>query len=450
MALIDTFLNIADGWRDVFSQDRVYRRVARQAIASLCSYGPSTVSQSICLTGRDKKDWTAEYRIHSKRFWDESDIFEPVLQTGLELIKGGVIAVGYDDTRVKKTGRKIASARWHYDPLSPPFRANLVWGLRFLQASLLMPNYRTDASAPPRGIPVRFTEVPHVKKPGKLASQQERAKYRVESKIHNLSQSFIKSAVELRKTIDEYGYINKHLLLVGDGSFCNQTCFRAVIERSSLIARTRKDAKLCFRDESPNKQRLYAKEKFTPEEIRLDEAIPWQQARIYHGGRFRTIRYKVVNRVLWQRGCKTRSLKLFIVAPTAYRTTKKGKKYYRKPAYLLSTSLELEDSIQLQSYFDRWQIEVNFRDQKQVAGLGQAQVRNPESVKRQPAFIAASYSILLLASHITFGTKRGPEYTALPKWRRNAKRPSCLDIVNRLRLEFASRDDIKHWLEAPF
>ena len=43
-------------------------------------------------------------------------------------------------------------------------------------------------------------------------------------------------------------------------------------------------------------------------------------------------------------------------------------------------------------YFDRWQIEVNHRDEKDTLGVGQAQMWNPVSVPKQPALVVASYS----------------------------------------------------------
>ncbi len=449
MSLIDTFLNIAEGWQSVFQQERVYIRAVRQAVSGLCTHGPHTITQSICFSGRDDRDWTGEYRLHSKREWTERDIFEPALQTALELIPGSVIPVAYDDTRIKKTGKKIPTARWHYDPLSPPFRANLMWGLRYLQASVLVPFHQQDKTSPARGIPVRFTEVPHLKKPGKNASDDAWNTYKVESKKYNLSQGFVQSAMELRQALDENGAKKKHLLLVGDGSFCNQTCFRAELHNTTLLSRTRKDAKLCFRDQTPS-QRYYGQEKFTPEEIRQDASINWQMASIFHGGKFRQIRYKVMDDVLWQGATRRRELKLIVVAPTPYRLTKNGRIFYRQPAYLLCTHTHLDNRTLLQSYFDRWEIEVNFRDTKSILGLGQAQLWSNASVRKQPAFVVASYANLLLAGHITFGNSRDHHYQVLPKWRRNAKRPSCLDLVNRLRLDLQTRNDVQRLFHLKF
>jgi hypothetical protein len=139
--------------------------------------------------------------------------------------------------------------------------------------------------------------------------------------------------------------------------------------------------------------------------------------------------------VLWQGGARKRPLRLFVIAATPYRKRKGGKLYYRHPAFLLTTMLEDSTQQLLQMYFDRWQIEVNHRDEKDTLGVGQAQMWNPVSVPKQPALVVASYSALLLASLKAFGPGRGDAYAALPKWRLNAKRPSCLDLSALLRKE---------------
>ena len=46
----------------------------------------------------------------------------------------------------------------------------------------------------------------------------------------------------------------------------------------------------------------------------------------------------------------------------------------------------------IQDYFDRWAIEVNHRDEKEILGVGQAQVWNEKSVCKVPALIVAIYS----------------------------------------------------------
>jgi len=205
-----------------------------------------------------------------------------------------------------------------------------------------------------------------------------------------------------------------------------------------IVARARKDAKLCFKSEDDSKK-FYGDKKFTPEQVRQDESIPWKKTSIYHGGKYRDIRFKEVQKVLWQGGTKQQFLRLIVIAPTPYRLTKKGRLYYRQPAYLLCQQIEATCEMLIQKYFDRWQIEVNHREEKDTLGIGQAQVRSIKSVPRQPAFVVAAYSALLLAGILCFNDLRKDVFTALPKWRRNAKRPSCLDLIQLLRKELQER-----------
>ena len=212
-------------------------------------------------------------------------------------------------------------------------------------------------------------------------------------------------------------------------------------DRTELIARARKDAVLCW-GAGAGSRRFYGPEKFTPEQVRQDEARPWQQTKVFYGGKWRKVRYKEVAVVYWQGGGGRCPLRLLVVAPTPYRKRKSSKLYYRKPAFLLTT--DLKDSVKqlLQIYFDRWQIEVNHRDEKDTLGVGQAQLWNVKAVPKQPVLAVAAYSAMLLASLIAFGAERGAAYEALPKWRKKAYRPSCLDLITLLRKEMAEHPEL--------
>jgi len=310
-------------------------------------------------------------------------------------------------------------------------------GLRFLQASLLVPLYR-QAPVSTRAIPIRFEEVSVVKRPRRNAPESAWKSYRQAVKLHNLSRSFAAMMSSLRQALDQAGAERQVLVIAGDGSFCNRTVFSAFRDRTQLILRARKDARLCLRARDGSR-RFYSTEKFTPEQVRQDDSIGWQTTKLFYGGKRRKVRYKQLTGVYWQGGAKKQPLRLLVVAPTAYRKRHSGKLYYRQPAYLLTTDLSSSPKHLLQIYFDRWQIEVNHREEKDTLGVGQAQLWNPISVPKQPVLAVASYSALLLASLQVFGAERGQAYAALPKWRRNAKRPSCLDLVTLLRKEMVEQ-----------
>jgi hypothetical protein len=351
-----------------------------------------------------------------------------------------MLVVAMDDTRIRKTGRKILTAFYQRDPLSPKFRFNLMWGLRFLHFSLLVPLYHSKAEAPPRSLPVRFLEVPAIKKPRKKASAAELDAYRQAVREHNLSRRSIDLLKELRQSADEAGLSSRAILAVGDSGFCNRTLLRRPLDRIDLLSRARRDCRLCHAAE-PGGRRFYSTEQFTPDQIRQRESLPWQQVRIFHGGQWRDVRYKEIASVYWRTGGAKRPLRLLVVAPIPYASGKGQRKYYREAAFLLTTDLNRSAAVLLQAYFDRWQIEVNHREIKDTLGTGQAQLRHARSVPRQPAMLVAAYSALLLAGIQVFGdTRHEGDFPALPKWRRNAKRPSCLDLITVLRQEVASAE----------
>jgi hypothetical protein len=297
-----------------------------------------------------------------------------------------------------------------------------------------------------RALPIRFEEVSCVKKPPRTADPARWLAYKDAVKIHNLSQRFVGMARALRQALDAAGGAAKTLVLAGDGSFCNRTCLRAVLDRTEVIARTRKDAALC-RPAPAGARRVYDRAKFTPQSVRQDEAQPWRVTKVCYGGKRRTIRYKELRGILWQRGAGRRLLRLVVVAPTPYRKRSSARWYYRDPAYLLTTDLRSGAHALLQIYFDRWQIEVNHRDEKDTLGVGQAQLWNPIGVPKQPVLAVAAYSALLLASLLAFGAERGTAYAALPKWRRHAHRPSCLDLVTLLRKEMVEHPELVRTLD---
>jgi hypothetical protein len=439
MTLLDAWLDIAADWHSVFPQRRTHQRAMRQALGSLICLGRRCLTRILWTWGGHLTSWSADYLLHSRSQWDPQQLFAPILRRGLEYCPGRLVGVALDDTRLRKTGRAIEQAFYQRDPMSPPFHVNLVLGLRFLQASLLIPLYRQSATGT-RAVPIRFQEVSRVKRPRRTASAETWAQYREAAKQQNLSRSFVEMVRQLRTAMDAAGGRSKTLVLAGDGSFCNRTCFSDVPERSELLVRARKDARLCFRA-AAGSRRFYAVDKFTPEQVRKDESRAWSTTTIFYGGKRRKVRYKEVAGVYWQRGAKQRPLRLIVVAPTPYRKSKNRKLYYRDPAYLLTTDLGSSVRQLLQIYFDRWQIEVNHREEKDTLGVGEAQLWNVTSVPKQPVLSVAAYSALLLASLKAFGAERGEAYAALPKWRRNARRPSCLDLVTLLRQEISKQPD---------
>jgi len=118
---------------------------------------------------------------------------------------------------------------------------------------------------------------------------------------------------------------------------------------------------------------------------------------------------------LWRTAGTAQLLQLVVVAPLAYRLRKNSKLLYRDPAYLICTDPTLDPRQLIPAFLQRWDIEVNFRDEKTLLGTGQAQVRSNTSIESAPALNVASYAMLLVAAQRAFG--RSPDgLLPQPKW----------------------------------
>lgn len=440
--LLDTFLTIIGKWDKTFPQLRTANRAKSLSISLFLALGRKTLSRAIVSAERDKKDWSADYRVFSRCQWNVDDLFQTILKSACNKIEDPFIAVAYDDTLVKKTGKKIKGTSWQRDPLSPPFCVNFVWGMRYLQASILLPLYK-DAETPCRAIPVQFTQTPYFKRPSKKASEKEHLTYKDMRKQYNSSTCFVSQLSILRQNLDRMGLSEKKLIAAVDGSFCNRTCMRAELKNTVIIGRTRKTSRLYTKAPPNNKQRFYSAESFTPAKIQQDEAIPFKKTSIHYGSQWREVRYKEVKGVYWKKSTGRKPLRLIVIAPTPYRVSKNSSLGYREPGYLLTTDLETNAVTLIQKFFDRWQIEVNFKEEKDLMGLGQQQVWSEQSIPKVPAFVAATYGALLLSSVLRFNDQRDPIiFEKLPKWRqRKSPRPSCLDLITLLRRELVQNPE---------
>lgn len=419
-------------WRGVFSQARTARRAIDYGVGLLLALGRRTVTSSILARGLGHQDWSADYKVFSRSPWGARGLFRPAIQAFVSEFPDGIIPIALDETKTKKSGALVPGVSWQRDPLSPPFGTNFIRAQRFVQASLLFPHHR-DHPLPARAIPVAFEHAPALKRPGARATDQQWADYERERKITNLSTQSLALINDVRARCDDGGAANRTIIFAVDGSFCNRTFFTADLDRVELIARARKDAKLCF-PASGNSRKWYDPDTFTPEAVRLDEAVPYREHEFRLGSALHIVRFKEISGVLWRTGAARRPLRLIVLAPQPYKI-RGSSRNYRQPAYLLTTDLTTSVTELIQIYIDRWQIEVNHREEKDLLGLGQAQAWSQLGAERHPSFTVALYSLLLTASLLEFGPARTSDFLPLPRWRADSSRPSLLDLLRRIRSE---------------
>jgi hypothetical protein len=482
LLLLEKFNELLRSWRPAFPQQRTWQRAQRLAYGLLLCLRTHLTSNAICAAGRQFLDWSADYRLFSRSPWNPHSLFDPIFDHLAELLPSAQapVVAALDDTLCKKTGRHVPGATFARDPQSPPFHVNLCRGLRFVQASVLL--RAAPVLGPARALPVRFEPAPPAVQPKsmKIASKHRRKnpkdpkknqkrdakhrtraeaakkkaapltaeekEYRLQKKLHALTQVGVRVLHSLRQALDARPATRQRQLLAsGDGSYTNRPVLTQLPERTVFIGRIRKDAKLCqplpplTAARTGGRPRRYGVPAPTPEQVLHDDAVQVVTVRCFAAGAIREIPVKVVRTVYWRKAGPDLPLLLVVIKPLGYRLRKGSKLLYRQPAFLICTDPQLDLQVLLQAYIDRWEIECNHRDEKSLIGVAQGQVWNPLAVARLPQFQVAIYSLLLLASILAYGFQRTPTYLPLPLWRRKSIRPSILDMLNLLRDQIFAR-----------
>lgn len=398
-------------------------RLTRLALGLLTCTGRHTITGMLSAAGREQHDWSADYRVFSRGRFQPSEMFGLVQERLLErLPPGHPVVTALDDTKCRKTGTKIPGVSYQRDPMSPPFHTNFIRAQRFAQLSLMMP-LDVNAPAAARGFPIRFQHVPPPPRPGSKASPEQLAAYRRLQKTQNLSVAGADIIKDCRSDLDARGAAERTLIVSVDGSYTNQTVLKVLPARTTLIGRIRKDAKFSFPPSAQSargRRRSYGHPAPTPEALLKDDSTPWSKVRVWASGKFHECDHKTITSIQWRKAGPHRLLRLIVIRPLGYRLTTHSRLLYRQPAYLICTDPDLPLQTVIQDYFWRWDIEVNHRDEKQLIGVGQAQVRSERSVELVPAFAVASYSMLLLASAQTHGFDATQPTFTVPKWRRRS------------------------------
>lgn len=408
-------------------------------VSQLVCMGRHTLTGLLTTSGRVSCDWTADYRLYQHQRVDVEKVFESVFRTVTQYgNQDGPVVTALDDSLLMKSGKKIPEVKYARDPMGPPFAVNFVRGQRVVQLSAAV----SDDGQAARMIPVFFRSAPSASKPARKAPATQWAQYREQAKQQTLSKHGLACIADARRLLDEAAHRQRPLWVSVDGSYTNRTVLRGLPERVTLIGRIRGDAKLSYAPEvrpsaSTGRRRIYGDDAPTPEQLRVDESVPWQMVRAYIAGREHDFKIKTISHLRWRVAGGAHALRLVVIAPLRYRLSNNAPLLYRKPAFLICTDPKAPLQQLLQAYLWRWDIEVNFRDEKTLLGVGQAQVWNNASVRGVPQMMVAAYSLLLAGAVTAYGVNAGHVVLPSPKWQKNKEPPraSTMKLIQALRAE---------------
>jgi hypothetical protein len=211
--LIEEFDKLFRECSPAFKQSRSAIRAHNLAYGLLNCLGKHTVSGMITSSGQQFVDWSSVYRLFQGDRINIDYLFSVVRKTLIEkeLKADDKIYSHMDDTIFKKTGKKIVGTSWKRDPLGPPFHTNFIWGQRFLQLSISLPERPGQSRS--RAIPLDLHHCPTAKKPRKTDSEELWNNYKEEKKKTNLSLQGVERIKVLRKNIDSQGAEDRQLVV---------------------------------------------------------------------------------------------------------------------------------------------------------------------------------------------------------------------------------------------
>jgi len=282
-------------------------------LAQLVCPGRHTLTSLITTGGRQFRDWTADYALYAKQRADPGVLFSQVRKQ-IEAMNppSQPLVVALDDTILRKTGKKIPGAAYRKDPLGPPFNINLVWAQRMIQYSAAVPGPNSEA----RMIPIAFQDASTPRKPRKNAGEEEVAAYRETMRQRNLNALAVEKLAAMQEERTVPGEQPPPLHVVVDGSYTNRKVLRKKSPETVVIGRIRKDAHLSAKPDGQKphgRKRIYGEDLPTPEQVRKDESIPWQEIEATVGGKRHKLRVKTLAPVRW-RAAGEMDLRLVIIA----------------------------------------------------------------------------------------------------------------------------------------
>jgi hypothetical protein len=225
-----------------------------------------------------------------------------------------------------------------------------------------------------------------------------------------------------------------------DGRFTNKTFLRQIPPRTVILGRLRKDSVIHQLPQIQpvlGRKRKYGPLLPTPEQRLKDPSVPFERVRAFAAGKWHQFKVKRLGPVVLRLDRAARPVQVLAINPLGCPLTVGGRLLYRQPAYLIGTDPQMAVQEFLQHFLWRWDIEVNFRDEKTLLGVGQAQVRTEPSNQNAPALAVAAYALLLLASVHAYGKQGVPDRLDQAKWYRRKKkdRATTNELINQLRRE---------------
>lgn len=382
-----------------------YRRFLTLMPGWLVCVGKRTVTGVMVAAGVTQRDASGFHRFFSHGAWSPEEVGRHLLGLVLGLVPTQQrVEMTLDDTLARHTGKHIASAGMHRDPLlstgaKPYFHFGHNWVV--LAVAVLLPWGKTVS------LPV-FARLYRSVKTAKAA------------KVEHIKRT-VMAAQMLADLAKQQAA--RRFVVFADNAYVNRSIVRTLPDNIDLVGRGRMDAAL-YEPPPPycgrGRPRMKGARVDSPEQ--RAKKGRWKKLDVVIYGRRQTVQVRVFD-ALWYIVGGDRKMRFVLV---------RGWPGHDKDDVLVSTDLTLTASEIIAGYCKRWSLEETFGWAKSRLGFEDPHNRSEHAVHRTAPMALWAYSIVVVW-YVRWARRRKTLPMRAGRWYRNKTVPSFADMLATLR-----------------
>jgi hypothetical protein len=385
----ESFVTLMSGW--VLN---LRRHTVTETVRAACAVGTKHISSF--------------HRFFSKARWS-TDPLGLVLVHAIErhLDPAAPLVAPVDDTLGRHTGKEIAAASMHRDPLlSTGRRLFFHWGHVWVVLSINLPMFGKTWA-----LPVLF----------RLYRSKKRCK--ADNKPYRKTTELARELVELLAGTLPH----RRIIVLGDAAYTNSSLIKKRPTNVTLIGRSRLDAALYTPAAKPPKPRpgrprLRGARLAAPGVQASDKKASWRRTEVSVYGKNVFVRVLVID-ALWFVAAGSELMRLVVVRDFPG---------HERDDVFVSTDTTLSPKEIIERFSERWSLEVTFHESKGKLGFEDPQNRTERAVERTAPMALWAYTLVVLWYVETGQRLRAARLPVLP-WYDRKTAPAFSDMLATLR-----------------
>jgi len=348
------------------------------------------------------------HRFFSRAKWSMDEVGFTLAELIIEhLVPTGVIRLVVDDTLGRHTGKQIAAASMHRDPLlSTARRASFSWGHVWVVLSIQVVLFDKDWA-----LPVLF----RLHRSEKRCKEEKRAYSKITDQARELVEMLASK------------YPQRKFQVLGDSAYTNSSLIKNRRSNVHLIGRGRLDAALYApapkrREGQKGRPRVRGKHIASPAKQAKAKNAPWKKVTVNVYGKEVTVLVLVID-ALWYVAAGSELIRQVVV---------RGFPGHERDDVFVCTDVSQSARAIIEAFSKRWSLEVTFHETKGKLGFEDPQNRAEHAVERTAPLSFVAYSLTVLW-YVLYGQYcKAAQGTTLP-WYTQKEAVTFSDMLATLR-----------------